>query len=184
MDRAPGGRVVRRDVVHANPYFRVVTARVEMASGAVLDPYYFAEYLRESVAVVPVRGGREALLGRAWRPVTGESGWEVPAGLVEEGEVPEDAARRELLEETGWEAGDLRALGSVYPSNATSTERIHLFVAADPRLRHPVPDEREIGEIGWRSATDISELIRSRRIGDGVSLTALLLAFHLGHLRA
>lgn len=46
----------------------------------------------------------------------------------------------------------------------------------------PLVDEREIGGTHWSSVPEVSELIQTQQITDGVSLTALLLTFHLGHL--
>jgi ADP-ribose pyrophosphatase len=153
-----------------------------MPTGKVLDPYYIAEYFHESVAVVAVRSQREVLLLRMWRPISEQLGWEVPAGLVEPGEVVAEAAKRELLEETGLQVAAVEAVGWVYPSNASSTERVHLFVGLDPKLVGAEAGDSEVSEMYWLSASEARELIRKQEIKDGISLTALLLAFHLGYI--
>jgi len=175
--------VEKLGIAHSNPYFNVLTARVEMLNGEIIDPYYITEYLNESVAVIPVRNGSEVLLIRAWRPVTGELWWEVPAGIAEGPEAPADAARRELLEETGWEATGIHDLGWFHPSNASSTERTHLFVAPNPRQVGDVVDQREIAEARWMSGREAHELIRTHQITDASTLIGLLRAFQLKYLR-
>ena len=173
---------MQKEIVHSNPYFQVVAARVKMPEGEILDPYYYSEYLRDSVAVVPIRSTQQVLLLKMWRPVSESAGWEIPAGVLEAGETPEEAARRELLEESGWEAMHIQALGWFHPSNATSAERIQLFVASDLQQRHNKPDAREVSSIRWHSAPLVKELIRTQEVRDGASLTGLLLAFQLGYI--
>jgi GDP-mannose pyrophosphatase NudK len=80
------------------------------------------------------RGRAVAILVRQWRAGLLGSGadpylLEVCAGILDPGETPEDAARREAEEEIGVAIGELRSLGSIVPSAGTLTERIYLYVA-------------------------------------------------------
>jgi ADP-ribose pyrophosphatase len=117
-----------------------------------------------------------------WPPrVIGESGWlvEIPAGLVAPGEDPADCMRRELLEETGLAARDLRHILTYFASPGGSTERIFLYLAsvdgagAEDRLAGQTSEHEDIrvmavpyGE-AWAMAAD-------GRIADGKTLLALL----------
>lgn len=78
-------------------------------------------------AVVPVTEGGGVLLVRQWRQPVGGFTLELPGGGVERGEDPREAVRRELVEETGYEARDLVHLVSVHTSPGRSTEVCHLF---------------------------------------------------------
>ena len=84
-----------------------------------------------AVAVVAPDGEGNVLLVRQFRYPFGEELLELPAGKLEPGEEPEQAALRELEEETGFRAGRLRFLGTQYPSVAYLEEKIHLFLAED-----------------------------------------------------
>ena len=80
------------------------------------------------------RGRGVAILVRQWRPALLEGDTdpyllEACAGLIDPGETPEDAARREALEETGLTIGRLRKIATILPAAGTFTERMHLFVA-------------------------------------------------------
>jgi ADP-ribose pyrophosphatase len=77
----------------------VLANRVLNASGGALE--YFVLELADWVNVVPVTSERELVMVRQYRHATRGVTLEIPAGSVKENEVPADAARRELLEETG-----------------------------------------------------------------------------------
>lgn len=89
------------------------------------------------VNIVPLsndEAGRPCfLMVRQFRPGAGKLSLEFPGGLIDRGEVPELAARRELLEETGHEAGDLSLIGSTNPNPAIMTNRVSTFLARDLR---------------------------------------------------
>lgn len=69
------------------------------------------------------------ILVRQWRHASEKLTLEFPGGVVDSDEEPADAARRELLEETGFEAGELIHLGSVSPNPALFKNRFHVFLA-------------------------------------------------------
>ncbi|MEM1127986.1 MAG: NUDIX hydrolase [Bacteroidota bacterium] len=83
-------------------------------------------------AVVPLFADGSTVLVRQFRYPPQRTFLEVPAGKLDQGsEDPETAAVRELEEETGWRAGRLTALGSLYPCIGYSNEIIHFFLAED-----------------------------------------------------
>jgi ADP-ribose pyrophosphatase len=108
-----------------------------------------------AVAVLPVVDARHVCLLRNHRPAVGQTLWEIPAGTLEPGEPLEQAARRELAEETGYRAGSLRKVHSFYPSPGVLDEVTHLFVAEDltPGELAPEPCEKlEPAVVPWEQA--------------------------------
>jgi 8-oxo-dGTP pyrophosphatase MutT (NUDIX family) len=84
------------------------------------------------------------VLVRQWRHGSKSVSAEFPGGVLDAGEAPEDGARRELREETGYAAGKLAALGSFSPNPALMNNRMHVFLAeklADTGARYPDSDE-------------------------------------------
>lgn len=128
--------------------------------------------------VVAVNDRNEVYLTRQFRYPTQTWGLEVPAGAIDEGETPLQAAKRELQEETGLTAAQWTTLGMYHPFNGHSSARSHLYLAQaiteDPDFTPPV-DEAISGVIKIPLA-EISALVTSGQIIDGQSAFALLLA--------
>lgn len=91
--------------VYENPWFRVNLAEVELPDGARLD--HFVIRLRPVAAATVVNAANEVLLLWRHRFITDSWGWELAAGVVENGESLPEAAAREMEEETGWRPGPL-----------------------------------------------------------------------------
>jgi ADP-ribose pyrophosphatase len=100
----------------------------------------------DTAVVFAVTADEQVVLVREFRPGPEESLLELPGGAVSPGEEPLEAARRELLEETGY-AGDLRAVGAIVDC-AYSTRRRHSFVATEARqVQEPSPHDGEFPEV-------------------------------------
>jgi 8-oxo-dGTP pyrophosphatase MutT (NUDIX family) len=117
---------------------------------------------------------RGVLLLWRHRFTTDTWGWEVPAGRIDPGETPEQAAAREAFEETGWRAGPLTHLTTYFPHNGSSDATFHLFAAAGATHVGDPSDPSESERIEWVDLPRLRHEIRAGRVGDGLSLTALL----------
>jgi len=119
---------------------------------------------------------RGVLLLWRHRFITDSWGWEVPAGGVDEGESPDEAAAREVLEETGWRPRKLRPLAVYHPSNGLNDQTFHLFVADGADYVSPPSDTSESERVAWVSLADVRDLLRKGEVRDGLSLSALSMA--------
>ncbi len=100
---------------------------------------------------------------------------EIPAGTFEEGEEPEECARREIEEETGYRAGKLTRLGQVYTSPGVCTEVIHLFLAEQLEKGDQDLDHGEVIELLRVKLEDALAMIADGRIIDAKTVCGLLL---------
>jgi ADP-ribose pyrophosphatase len=127
-----------------------------------------------AVAVLPLVDDEHVCLIRNFRIAVNQTLIEIPAGTLEPGEAPEENARRELIEETGYVAGRLEKLHSFLLSPGIMDERMHVFVARDLK---PGDTAREEGEdienlvVSWDEAM---AMIWRGEIQDAKSLVALL----------
>lgn len=131
-----------------------------------------------AAAVVPLFEDGTTLLLRQYRYPTREVMVEVPAGKCDvEGEEPEEVARRELAEETGWRAERFSRMASLYPCVGYSNERIAFYLARDLSPARDVQAEETEFLEPFRVELDRAvERARSGAIGDMKTVVALLLA--------
>lgn len=163
------GETVRYD----SPWVRVMTADVELPDGRRFD-HHVIRMPMPAAGVVVTDPDRGVLMLWRHRFITDTWGWEIPAGRLEAGETPEEGARREVIEETGWEPGALRALTVYHPSHGISDQTFHLFAASGAvRIGSPA-DWFESERVEWVPAAQVRAEVRAGNIGDGLSLTALL----------
>jgi ADP-ribose pyrophosphatase len=139
---------------------------------------YHVVEIPDAVVAVPVtRDGRVVMVGQ-YRYPHGGTHWEVPAGRMSEGEDPEEAARREVREETGWEPGRLVAIPGFYPANGITPHWAHAFVALDcvkAGEQELDPSERMVVETFSRE--EVEALLDAGELAD--AFTALTIAYWL-----
>jgi ADP-ribose pyrophosphatase len=161
-----------------NPYFAVRADRLRLPDGDVKDPYYIIE--RSDAAIVfPLTEAGEVVLVRQYRPAIEMVELGLPAGLVEEGEEPLIAARRELSEETGYAGGAWELLGVVASSPSLKDNWAHLFLARDvERTAPPQPDEHERVEVVLVPVGELLTKISAGEIVSSSGVAAALLALN------
>jgi ADP-ribose pyrophosphatase len=132
-------------------------------------------YLRDRDSFIVIRQFRYAVFE------TGRDGWidEIVAGVLDkEGESPEECARRECIEEAGYEIQEMEPIGTIFVSPGITTERIHLFIGYcdSTDLKHPggglEAEHEDIQIIEW-TREEAKKKILSHEIEDGKTILAL-----------
>lgn len=156
---------------------RVVTLRVDR----VRHPDGLEHLLevvehRETVTLVALDDAGDLVLVRQYRHPTGRALLETPAGCIDPGETPAEAANRELAEETGLRARDLRPLGGFYLAPGWATEYMHAFLALDLEPHAAEADSDERIQVERVTPADWEEMILDGRVVDCKSIAAWHLA--------
>lgn len=158
--------------LYDSDWLKLALADVELPSGGRFEQHV-VRIPRPAAAVVVRDPERGILLLWRHRFVTDSWGWEVPAGRIEAGESPEEAAIREAVEETGWQPRGLRELGAYHPLPGAIDQTFHVFLAevAEHVAEPTDPDEAE--RIEWVPEAAVRTMLRDGSISDGYSLVAL-----------
>ena len=176
MAEGEGWKRLRSERLLETPYFSLRSDRLRLPDGRVKDPYYVLE--RPDAAIVfPLTVGGEVVLVRQYRPPLEMVELGLPAGLVEDGERPESAARRELSEETGHTGGDWELLGSLASSPSLKDNWAYLFLARGiEETATPEPDEHELVEVVLVPLKELLGLVHSGKIVSSSGVAAIMLA--------
>jgi len=127
-----------------------------------------------SAVMMAVDHRKRILLVRQYRLPAGMKMWELPAGRLDPGENPLQAAKRELVEETGCRARKWRKLVTFYASPGYVSEKMTIFLATDLTEGEAQPMEDERIEPRWFSWAEIERMLRSGKIIDGKTMIGYL----------
>jgi ADP-ribose pyrophosphatase len=163
-----------RRILHAGRVGEFGISRVQLPNGLTVE----LEILEHpgAAAVVPLHADGSVTLIRQYRHAAGGMIWEIPAGKLEPGEDPAACAARELTEEAGLVAGELRPLTVIHTTPAFTDEVIHLFVASLLTEAPPRPEADEIIERHRFAREKVLAMVREGGITDAKTICALLLA--------
>jgi len=129
----------------------------------------------EAVAILPVKDDGNLVLVNQYRVPVNDWVLEVPAGRVEPGEDVVSAARRELREEVGYEAGELIKVASVYTAPGYSDEVLHILTAKKLRFVGASPEPGEIVKTVELSVDEVLKTLLNSKNVDAKTLLAILL---------
>jgi 8-oxo-dGTP pyrophosphatase MutT (NUDIX family) len=171
--------LVKTETVEKNPYLELTRDTLKRSDGKIIEEYY-AVKRKDWVGIVALTPEGEVPLVYQFRNGVKEMLWALPAGHVEKGQLPLEAAKRELLEETGFEAEEWVELGVFAQSPAVSSDRGHIFLAKKARkIQEQSLDENEEIEVKSFSLEDLknSLLKKDRFIIESTMVLAILLAW-------
>jgi len=129
-----------------------------------------------SAVMIAMDDKKRILLVRQYRLPAADYLWELPAGKVDDGEKPLQAAKRELAEETGYKARKWTKLVSFFASPGYVQERMTIFLATDLIQGAATPMDDEQIETRWFKRKELGQLIRDGKIDDGKTIIGYYMA--------
>ena len=161
------------------PLFKVFEDIVQLPNGLKLD-YYRVEKI-PVVVVLPIYSGKIVMVKQYRYPIKSDS-LELPAGHVWSDETPEECAKRELKEETGFKADRIEKLLEYHPSTEYSDQVYHIFIAKDLKEGKKDQEKYEIIDLEVLTVESVTKRIMKGDITDGRTITAVLLAKFLNKI--
>jgi ADP-ribose pyrophosphatase len=166
-------KTLASDVVYENNWIRVVENKVINPAGNN-GIYGVVHFKNIAIAVIPLDEDENTWLVGQYRYTLNSYEWEVPEGGCPEHEDPEEAARRELQEETGLIAGRLEQVLQMQLSNSVSDEVSYTFLARQLKVADSTPEETEKLQVKKVPFSEAYRMVIEGEIRDALSVASIL----------
>ncbi|RFZ92228.1 NUDIX hydrolase [Mucilaginibacter conchicola] len=169
--------------IHKGPWATLRTDKCEMPDGRIVEDYYVLEYPNWVNAVAITDEGK-VLMVRQYRHAAKIVSLEIPGGVIDEGEEPMQAMRRELLEETGYQFDDIELINTVYANPSTANNKTFCYLAkGGVKVQEQDLDETEHIVVEQYTIAEVKQLLADNKIAQALHCTGLFYALiKLGEL--
>jgi ADP-ribose pyrophosphatase len=165
-------------LIYQNPWTKVREDIAEMPNGKTT--IYGVIECGQCVGVLPFLDHEHVVMVRQYRYIFGEDHrWEMPTGGVKPGESLEEAARRELREEVGYDAVELQLISTYFTSKSIMQEIGYLFIGRGLTQVEAIPDETEFLEVAVFPFQEVLQMVLDSEIRDSMTVIAVLHAARL-----
>jgi 8-oxo-dGTP pyrophosphatase MutT (NUDIX family) len=169
-------KILKEEDISPSPWFPLFKHKVELPNGKVVNDYYLSK-VGDVAIIVPITKKGELVFVKQYKHGAGDVIVELPAGRVKEGHNPEDTAKSELEEETGFHTNELIHLGVVFGEPSKDTFKVYGYLAKDLEIRHDQKlDENEDIDVISISTKKVDQMIKSGQIKASDSITFIKLA--------
>lgn len=170
-------KILRSKYVLRNNILRVRSDKCRMTNGRIAKNYYVIEK-PDYCMIAAFTSDKKLIMVKQYRHPIARSDLEFPAGFVRKGETRSNAAKRELLEETGYRSRSLKKIGEFYASPGVLTNKAHIFVAKGAKkIAKQKLDPHEQITVRLLTAAETHRLVKKGGIRDmGTCLAIKLLA--------
>ena len=175
--------VISSEYIIKRPWMTARRDHLIMPSGEECPEWYVLEF-PEWINVIALTIEGEVIMERHYRPGLKRYDWEIPAGVVEEGETLLQAAKRELLEETGFAGGQWQEIMSCC-ANPTNTSNLShtFFVTNVERIAMPTQEQSEDISVWTMPQAELLDVVQSGGIVQSMMAAPLWRAFYTGLLK-
>ena len=171
--------------VYNDRWFKARADSCELPDGRIIEPYYVVE-LPDWTNIIVVTKEERVVLVLQYRYPVDEVTYELPGGIIDKGETPEAAARREMLEETGYTSDNIEFLFKISPNTALNNNTAYFFLATGAEQNGKQKfDEFEDIDVVTLSKEEAMQLLKEDKMQHGVQIGAVYKAFlRLGWLQS
>jgi len=169
-----GWQVLSSEYLHQEPWLTVRKDKLELPNGHLIEKYFVLEY-PDWVNVIAITKDEQFVMVKQYRHAMGNTSFELCAGVADETDASfTDAAKRELLEETGYGGGHWEEWMVIAANPATSNNKVHCFLATGvEKLSEPAPEASEDITVHLCNADELKEMMLGEAIIQGLHLAPL-----------
>ena len=170
-------KILSSEYLIRRPWLTARRDTVELPDGRINPEYYVLEY-PTWINVTAITNKGEMVLVRQYRHALGKTNFEIVAGVMEQGEIPLDAAKRELLEEAGFGGGEWKEIACISANPSTTTNLTHCFLAVDvEKVSQQHLDATEDIEVYLFPQEEVKAMIKRGEFVQSLMLVPLLKYF-------
>jgi ADP-ribose pyrophosphatase len=159
--------------IHKGLWATLRSDRCQMPNGHIVEEYYVLEY-NNWVNAVAITEDNKVLMVHQYRHAAGIVSLEIPGGVIDDGETPEQAIRRELLEETGYQFDDFELLCTVYANPSTANNHTYCYLARNgKKVQEQSLDDQEEIIVEQYTIAAVKQLLADNKIAQALHCTGL-----------
>jgi ADP-ribose pyrophosphatase len=177
-------KVLESEYLHKQPWLTIRKDKCQLPNGKIVPAFYVNEY-PEWVNVLCITEDGKVVMVKQYRHGISSVEIELPGGVAEKDESPEDAVKRETLEETGYEFSNIKSLGRICANPSTTNNFTHMFLAtggkkvADQKL-----DDTEEVEVVLMSIEEVKKLVKENKMAQSLHVNCIIYGLlELGEIR-
>lgn len=167
-------KLLYSEYIIKRPWLTARRDKIELPDGRIIPEFYVLEY-PEWVNVIAITTDGKFVMERQYRYAADSTNYEIPCGVMEQGETPLEAAMRELKEETGYGGGQWRELMCISANPTSMTNMTHCFVATGvEKVSDQHLDATEELEVHLLSQDEVQALLRNNEMIQSLMIAPLL----------
>jgi ADP-ribose pyrophosphatase len=168
-------KTLKSEYMYRETWFTVRKDTCETVEGKIISPYYVYEF-PTWVTILPITEEGKVIMVKQYRHAIGEIILEIPGGCVDDTDNNlEEAAGRELIEETGYNYSSIKYVGRISPNPSTNTNWMHMFLARGCKLVQELKlDHNEEIEVELISLRELKELVKENKIIQSMHVNTIM----------